>query len=124
MRTFTKKLLVVLLCISMSFCNSIYAGSIYEKTEITKEELLKLNGEELLSFLEKAGLVLPNDFASHREMAVSFVEMYVPEILNSQNSTTAIPLNYTQSVQLFQNLKETLTALGVYSDTSFHESYM
>ena len=79
-----------------------------------KENLLQLSVSTQLDYLIDNGLVLPPDFAAHRELAGSFIRHYLPIILEKGPSYKVF-FNYDQSIKYYENLIETLISLEMFS---------
>lgn len=102
-------LLVFLLVISFSV-TLVYAK---ESQFLTREDILAMNKSELLSTLKDKGLLLPEDYATHIELAEKFVYKYTPMILSGKIDTSIMLFNYDQSNEMLSNLSTILCDLGL-----------
>lgn len=102
-------LLVFLLVISFSV-TLVYAK---ESQFLTREDILAMNKSELLSTLKDKGLFLPEDYATHIELAEKFVYKYTPMILSGKIDTSIMLFNYDQSNEMLSNLSTILCDLGL-----------
>lgn len=85
-------LLVFLLLIGTS-TTIVYA----EETQLlTRDEILAMNKSELLSTLKDNGLLLPEDYATHTELAENFVYKYTPLIMDGTVDPFVQMFNYDQ----------------------------
>lgn len=85
-----------------------------EETQLlTRDEILAMNKSELLSTLKDNGLLLPEDYATHSDLAETFVFKYTPLIIEGTVDPTAQMFNYDQSNELLHNLGTVLTDLGL-----------
>ena len=86
-----------------------------ETCALTKSDILAMGKSELLLTLKDNGLVLPEDYAAHIELAEAFVFKYTPIIIEGSSDLSDKMFNYNQSNELLSNLVGVLTGLGLVS---------
>lgn len=101
--------LMLAILFTMSLPSGVYAGNI----KYSNQEILQMNDKELLSTLLENGMVLPEDYDSHRELSLHFVSKYVPIILSGNYDATSFMFNYDQSNKMMKNLFSTLEKMNV-----------
>ena len=79
---------------------------------ITKDALLAMNKSDLLDTLLDNGLVLPDDYSTHRELSENFVYHYTPMIIDGTLDPNKGKFSYSHSNEMLRNLGSTLEALG------------
>ena len=79
-----KKINIKILAFMLAFLMILSIATVPQKAfamEGLSENILNLSEEELLITLENNGLILPPDYAEHRDMAESFAYRYTKLIL-------------------------------------------
>ena len=102
-------LLLVIVILSVAYAE--------ELPPLTKNALLAMSKSELLTTLKIYGLLLPEDYAAHPELAENFVYHYTPLIMDSTVDASSMAFSYDQSQELLINLCDVLAALGLSSET-------
>lgn len=80
---------------------------------LTKDAVLGMSKAELLLTLKDNGLLLPDDYAAHPELAENFVYKYTHLIIDGTVDSEAQMFNYAQSNELLHNLGNVLADLGM-----------
>ncbi len=89
-----------------------------EEVSLSKETVLSLEKSALLDVLQEKGLILPEDYENHREMAEKFVSKYTPLILEGQIDPQLERFNYSQSNQMMKSLGDTIESMGFEIESS------
>lgn len=82
-----------------------------ESHALTEEDLLVMSKSELLETLQAEGLILPEDYATHVDMAENFVYKYTPMIIEGTINANENPFNYNHSNEMLHNLGSVLNEL-------------
>lgn len=113
-----KILKIVCVCILTVFLNAfpsqiIPAQVISCSSVINMRQMENMEKNELLNFLLDNGLVLPDDYEQHRELAENFVQEYTPLLMNGAINPYVDVFNYSESNELIHNLSEVLCKLNL-----------
>jgi len=111
--------ILLLLFATISFPTTLVANA-DEPQLLTKENVLSMNKSELLSTLEDKGLVLPEDYATHIDMAENFVYKYTPMIMEGKIDTSINLFSYDQSNEMLSNLGTILYDSGLATSKPFY----
>lgn len=107
-----KKIVALMFVFLLMFGFSAITACAEETDSITKDDLLAMNKSELLETLVDNGLILPEDYATHRDLAESFVYEYTPLIIDGTVDADNGKFNYDQSNEMLHNLGSVLAELG------------
>lgn len=113
-----KKNLSLLLVFLMIISPIAMISRAEETRGLSKEDVLEMSKSELLSTLTDNGLVLPEDYATHSDLAENFVYEYTPLIIEGTVDPAVQMFNYDQSNELLRNLGEVLTDLGMNTNSA------
>ena len=80
-----KKKILSLFMIGLLLVMCMPQKSYANVSKLTKETILSLEKDKLLDCLRDEGLVLPQYYENHKEVAEKFVSYFTPLILNGKN---------------------------------------
>ncbi len=85
---------------------------------LTRDDILEMSKSELLSTLKDNGLLLPEDYATHTELAENFVFKHTPLIIEGTVDSDTHLFNYDQSNEMLSNPGITLADLGLVTNSA------
>lgn len=106
----SKMPVLILVIISLFTTVNVYAA---ESQILTQKYIAAMSKSELLATLKENGLILPEDYAEHIDLAENFVYEYTPMLIQGKIDPATNPFNYEQSNKMLQNLENVLYNLGL-----------
>lgn len=119
-----KKFISIMLLTLFAVGSFISTPTVYaeELQLFTKENVASMNKSELLNALQDKGLILPEDYAAHIDMAENFVYKYTLLIMEGKINANSKPFNYSQSNDLLSNLGTVLYNSGLKENAQSYTS--
>lgn len=105
---FMSALMVIMLMPQISYADDL---------KMTENTILNLEKSELLEYLQNEGLVLPEYYDKHKDIAENFVSDFTPLILNGKIDTSVSSFNLQASNEMLKNLEAVLIKKGLLNGT-------
>ena len=112
-----KKKILSLFMIGLLLVMCMPQKSYANVSKLTKETILSLEKDKLLDCLRDEGLVLPQYYENHKEVAEKFVSYFTPLILNGKIDTSVRVFNLQDSNEMLKNLEAILIKKGLINRT-------